>query len=43
MSAVPEADVIITNPTHYAVALRYDPDNMSTPILLAKGGDRVAC
>jgi len=42
MSAVPEADVIITNPTHYAVALRYDPDNMSTPILLAKGGDRVA-
>lgn len=42
MSAVPEADVVITNPTHYAVALRYDPDTMSTPILLAKGGDRIA-
>lgn len=42
MSSVPDADVIITNPTHFAVALRYDQDNMSTPILLAKGGDRVA-
>ena len=42
MSKVPEADVIITNPTHYAVALRYDPQKMATPILLAKGGDNIA-
>lgn len=42
MSAIPDADVVITNPTHYAVALRYSADDMSTPVLLAKGGDRVA-
>lgn len=42
MSKVPEADVVITNPTHYAVALKYDPETMATPVLLAKGGDRVA-
>lgn len=42
MSKVPEADVIITNPTHYAVALRYDPEYMTTPVLLAKGGDHIA-
>jgi len=42
MSKVPEADVIITNPTHYAVALKYQPDTMATPILLAKGGDNIA-
>jgi len=42
MSNVPSADVIITNPTHYAVALRYNPETMATPILLAKGGDNVA-
>ncbi len=42
MSAVPDADVIITNPTHYSVALRYDPENMGTPILLAKGVDTIA-
>lgn len=42
MSRVPEADVIITNPTHYAVALRYDPETMATPIMLAKGGDNIA-
>jgi len=42
MSDVPKADVVITNPTHYAVALSYDPDTMATPILLAKGGDQVA-
>jgi flagellar biosynthesis protein FlhB len=42
MSKVPEADVVITNPTHYAVALKYDPEKMETPILLAKGGDHVA-
>lgn len=42
MSAVPEADVVITNPTHYSVALKYDPQTMNTPILLAKGGDLMA-
>ena len=42
MSAVPEADVVITNPTHYAVALKYDPDTMRAPILVAKGTDFVA-
>lgn len=42
MEAVPKADVIITNPTHYAVALKYDPDTMAAPILLAKGTDILA-
>jgi len=42
MSNVPSADVIITNPTHYAVALKYNPESMATPILLAKGGDNIA-
>ena len=32
MKAVPEADVVITNPTHYAVALRYDADSMQAPV-----------
>lgn len=42
MSAIPQADVIITNPTHYAVALKYDPEQGSAPVLLAKGSDFVA-
>ena len=42
MSDVPEADVIITNPTHYAVALKYEPNAMPAPVLLAKGADEVA-
>ena len=42
MSNVPSADVVITNPTHYAVALKYHPESMSTPVLLAKGGDNMA-
>ncbi len=42
MSAVPDADVVITNPTHFSVALKYDPDTMETPILLAKGVDHTA-
>ncbi|MGM1052561.1 MAG: flagellar biosynthesis protein FlhB [Pseudomonadota bacterium] len=42
MSKVPEADVIITNPTHYAVALRYDEAGMAAPRLIAKGADLVA-
>ena len=42
MEEIPKADVIITNPTHYAVALRYDLDNMSAPIVVAKGVELVA-
>ena len=42
MQSVPEADVIITNPTHYAVALKYDTDTMSEPIVLAMGVDFMA-
>jgi flagellar biosynthetic protein FlhB len=42
MDAVPEADVIITNPTHYSVAIKYKPDLMETPIVVAKGVDHAA-
>lgn len=42
MSAVPEADVVITNPEHYAVALKYNSDKMGAPVLVAKGADFVA-
>lgn len=42
MQEVPKADVIVTNPTHYAVALRYDPDKMNAPVVVAKGKDLIA-
>lgn len=42
MQAVPEADVVITNPTHYSIALKYDPDEMDAPLCVAKGVDEVA-
>jgi flagellar biosynthetic protein FlhB len=42
MQAVPTADVVITNPTHFAVALKYDPQKSGAPLLLAKGGDFLA-
>jgi flagellar biosynthetic protein FlhB len=42
MDAVPTADVIVTNPTHYAVALRYSSDRMRAPKVVAKGADVVA-
>ena len=42
MQAVPDADVIIRNPTHFAVALKYDIDQNSAPIVLAKGQDELA-
>jgi flagellar biosynthetic protein FlhB len=42
MSNVPQADVIITNPEHFSVALKYDPDTMDTPLMIAKGGDHTA-
>ncbi len=42
MAAIPEADVVITNPTHYAVALKYDAEKGGAPVLLAKGNDFIA-
>jgi flagellar biosynthetic protein FlhB len=42
MQEVPKADVVITNPTHFAVALRYDEDKADAPIIVAKGVDFVA-
>jgi flagellar biosynthetic protein FlhB len=42
MAQVPKADVIITNPTHYAVAMQYDNTKMAAPVVLAKGIDRIA-
>ncbi|WP_380874088.1 flagellar biosynthesis protein FlhB [Sphingomonas sp. DBB INV C78] len=42
MTAVPTASVIITNPTHYAVALKYDHGAMAAPVVVAKGVDAVA-
>ena len=41
-AAVPEASVVITNPTHFAVALKYELDEMDAPVLLAKGQDFLA-
>ena len=42
MDAVPDADVVITNPTHFAVALKYDQGDMRAPRVLAKGADLMA-
>jgi flagellar biosynthetic protein FlhB len=42
MAAVPKADVVITNPTHFAIALSYQPGKMAAPVVLAKGQDYVA-
>lgn len=42
MTMVPQADVVITNPDHYAVALKYDPDDMNAPIVVAKGMNEIA-
>ena len=42
MQALPQADVVITNPTHYAVAIRYDADEADAPIVVAKGADYLA-
>lgn len=42
MKDVPKANVIVTNPTHYAVALQYDEKTMSAPRILAKGTDNIA-
>lgn len=42
LAAVPTADVVITNPTHYAVAIRYDEGRMAAPRVIAKGADHMA-
>ena len=42
MQKVPQADVIVRNPTHYAVALKYDPSHHGAPVVLAKGQDELA-
>lgn len=42
MQQLPEADVVITNPTHYAVAIKYDPDKYDAPYVLAKGENHLA-
>ena len=42
MANVKEADVVVVNPTHYAVALKYEPDAMIAPIVVAKGVDFIA-
>lgn len=42
MQAVPTADVVVTNPTHYAVALKYDSQKMAAPKVVAKGKDLIA-
>lgn len=42
MAEVPKSDVVITNPTHFAVALKYDEMAMQAPIVMAKGADKVA-
>jgi flagellar biosynthetic protein FlhB len=42
MAQVPQSDVVVTNPTHYAVALKYDAKTMAAPKMMAKGLDKVA-
>jgi flagellar biosynthetic protein FlhB len=42
MTDVPKADVVVTNPTHFAVALKYDTKKMSAPTVVAKGADLIA-
>lgn len=42
MQSLPQADVVITNPTHFAVAIKYDKNEHEAPIVLAKGADFLA-
>ena len=42
MAAVPRATMVIANPTHFAVALKYDEKRMGAPIVVAKGADVIA-
>jgi hypothetical protein len=43
LAAVPRADLVVMNPTHYAVALKYDEARMAAPRVVAKGADLLAC
>ncbi|PKO24406.1 MAG: flagellar biosynthetic protein FlhB [Betaproteobacteria bacterium HGW-Betaproteobacteria-8] len=42
MAEIPNADVVVTNPTHYAVAIQYKNDSMRAPVVVAKGADAIA-
>ena len=42
MQSVPQADVVITNPTHFAVAIKYEPEMFDAPYVVAKGEDFLA-
>lgn len=42
MAEIPNADVVVTNPTHYAVAIKYQNDSMRAPVVVAKGADAIA-
>ena len=42
MQQIPKADVVITNPTHFAVAIKYSPEENDAPIVIAKGQDYLA-
>lgn len=42
MADIPDADVVITNPTHYSVAIKYDQENSDAPMMVAKGADHMA-
>ena len=42
MQDIPNADVVITNPTHFAVAIKYDREVSSAPLVVAKGADNLA-
>ena len=42
MQDVPDADVVVTNPTHFAVALKYDTEKAGAPMIIAIGGDEIA-
>lgn len=42
MAEIPNADVVVTNPTHYAVAIKYQSDRMRAPVVVAKGADAIA-
>jgi flagellar biosynthetic protein FlhB len=42
MEAIPSADVVITNPTHFAIAIKFDAKKMAAPQVVAKGADYIA-
>ena len=42
MQEVPQADVVVTNPTHFSVAIKYDEKGVRAPVVVAKGADELA-